>query len=96
MRKDLEIVDHGLWFTVGPEGALIDALREQPLARGVTTIEDRSAADQCWRREDEAGGLHEAEPLEVRGDVGILASVHGINSCPARGTRARPARCASP
>ena len=73
--EDLEIVDHRLGLTLGPEGPLVDALREQPLTGGVTAVEDRSAADQRRRGEDQAGRLHEAEPLEVREDLGIGASV---------------------
>ena len=63
--------------SAGCKGTLYHALGEQPLTGTVAAVQDRSAAGQRGGGEHEAGWLHEAEPLEVRSDVGIWASLHG-------------------
>ena len=94
-REALEVGDHRLWLAARVRAARSSTHAESsrwPSASRRSRIAPR--AHERRRGDDEAGRLHEAEPFEVREDLGIDAR-HGISSCPARGRRARPARRAA-
>ena len=56
---------------LGIESAIVDARAQEPLPLDVTPVEDRPGAHQRRRRNHEARRPDEADPFEVRQDLGV-------------------------
>ena len=70
-REGPEVRQPGLRLLPRREAALPGALPQQRLPLDVPPVEHRARPVERRRGNDEAGGRHESDPLQVGGDVGV-------------------------